>query len=113
MADPLTPSLLVGPALSAWPSRQLTFRDETEAAQAVRPADVAEQFGEALARALDRVNRYQHEADAAAEAFATGASRDVAALMIATEQAHLALQMALAVRNKALEAYQEIMRMPL
>jgi len=76
----------------------------------VTAAQAAETFGQALLRALERVNAQQQQADRAAEAFALGENRDVAQLMIATEQARLALELTVQIRNKVLEAYQEIMR---
>lgn len=91
-------------------------REPVTAAGTGAPAPVvqsAETFAELLNRALSAVNDAQREADAAAIAFATGENRDVAALMMATEQAHLALDLTIQVRNKVLEAYQEIVRMQL
>ena len=76
-----------------------------------RPAEVAERFGQALLRALASVDAAQKQADRAAEAFVTGENRDVAQLMLATEQARLTMELALQLRNKVLEAYQEIIRM--
>lgn len=76
-----------------------------------RPAEVAERFGQALLRALESVDAAQKQADRAAEAFATGENRDVAQLMMVTEQARLTMELALQLRNKVLEAYQEIIRM--
>lgn len=103
---------MVTPVDNAWLSR---VGGALEAAQpAARPgtvAEVAESFGEALLRALDRVNAVQQRADRAAEAFALGENRDVAQLMIATEQARLAMELTVQIRNKVLEAYQEIIRM--
>jgi len=43
----------------------------------------------------------------------TGNARNVHTAVLAMEKASLALDLAVAVRNKAIEAYQEIMRMPL
>jgi flagellar hook-basal body complex protein FliE len=42
-----------------------------------------------------------------------GRTQDVAGTLIAVEKANLGLQLALQVRNKLLEAYQEILRMPI
>lgn len=83
----------------------------TSGSRPVTTAEVAESFGQALMRALDRVNAAQLQADRAAEAFAVGEQRDVAQLMIATEQARLALELTVQIRNKVLEAYQEIIRL--
>ncbi len=87
----------------------------TPAVPAVGPASSAKgvAFGQELRQALDQVSQLQHAADAASQAFALGQTRDVASTLIAVEKANLALQLALQVRNKLLEAYQEIMRMPM
>lgn len=71
----------------------------------------AENFGKALHDALQRVNGAQSEADFLAVGLTTGRQDDIAAVMLATERAQLALQLAAEMRNKVLEGYQEIMRM--
>ncbi len=68
-------------------------------------------FGEALRGALGQVNQLQQTADQASQEFALGQSRDVAGTLIAVEKANLAFQLSLQIRNKLLEAYQEVMRM--
>ena len=45
------------------------------------------------------------------QALATGQATDVSAVVTAVEQAALAMQLAVQVRNKAVDAYQEIIRM--
>jgi flagellar hook-basal body complex protein FliE len=70
-------------------------------------------FGEALRGALDQVNQLQQAADQATQGFALGQTQDVAGTMIAIEKANLAFQFTLQIRNKLLEAYQEVMRMPM
>ena len=47
------------------------------------------------------------------EALASGQAPDLHSVTIAAEKATLSFQLAVQVRNKALEAYQEIMRMQL
>jgi len=64
-----------------------------------------------LEEAVSAVDSLQQRADEAAKALATGQSQDVHSVMIALEQANLALQLTIQVRNKLVEAYQEIMRM--
>jgi len=43
----------------------------------------------------------------------TGNARDMHTAILSAEKASLTLDLVIAVRNKAIEAYQEIMRMPL
>jgi flagellar hook-basal body complex protein FliE len=68
-------------------------------------------FGEALRQALHQVNQTQLDADQASQDFSVGRTKDVASTLIAVEKANLAFQLTLQVRNKLLEAYQEVMRM--
>ena len=68
-------------------------------------------FAETLKQALGEVNRLQVEADQASMALVTGQTKDLHQVVIATEKAGLALQLTIQIRNKVLEAYQEIMRM--
>ncbi len=70
-------------------------------------------FGDALRQALGSINEMQQSADRAAQDFSVGKTRDVAGTLITIEKANLGFQLALQIRNKLLEAYQEIMRTPL
>lgn len=64
-------------------------------------------FGQIFADA----NRQQLDAQRLNEQLVTGQVQDVAQVMLAAQKAELSLQLAIQVRNKLLEAYQEIMRM--
>lgn len=68
-------------------------------------------FSKMLSDAIRNVNSLQKDADTAAAKLALGEVDDVHQVMIATEQAKLALQLTVQVRNKLVEAYQEISRM--
>ncbi len=70
-------------------------------------------FGDALRQALGEVNQLQVSADQAAQAFSLGQTRDVASTLITIEKANIGFQLALQIRNKLVEAYQEIMRTPI
>lgn len=66
-----------------------------------------------LARAMSRLEGLAGEADRMAQGLVTGQVDDISQVMIASEKARLAIELAVQLRNKAIEAYQEIMRMPL
>lgn len=68
-------------------------------------------FEEMLKVHLSNVNNLQQSADTAIEKLATGEEKDVHNTLIAMEKAGVAFQLTMQIRNKALEAYQEIMRM--
>ncbi|MGD7008416.1 flagellar hook-basal body complex protein FliE [Metabacillus sp. 84] len=69
------------------------------------------QFGEMLKNALNEVNRTQLESDSMTNALANGQNVELQDVMIAAEKASVTLLSAVEMRNKAIEAYQEIMRM--
>jgi flagellar hook-basal body complex protein FliE len=68
-------------------------------------------FGDALGRGLQQVSGAEHRADALMQDVATGGTASVHELMIATTEAGLATDVLVQVRDKALEAYHEVMRM--
>jgi flagellar hook-basal body complex protein FliE len=68
-------------------------------------------FSNLLEEAISKVNTLQNKADQMMEKLATGEVKDLHQVMIALEEANLALQLTLQIRNKVVEAYQEIMRM--
>jgi flagellar hook-basal body complex protein FliE len=70
-------------------------------------------FVDTLKGQLDDVNSQQLEADAVTAAFIKGDNVDVHQVMISTEEAKQSLQMAVQIRNKLVEAFQEINKMQL
>lgn len=68
-------------------------------------------FADTLKEAVNGVNQLHLDADRKAQELATGKTDDIAGVMIATEQADIALRAMVQVRNKIIDAYQEIMRM--
>lgn len=70
-------------------------------------------FGDALARGLEQVSALEHRADAMIEDVATGGPTKVHELMVATTESALAVDLLVHVRDRALEAYHEVMRLQL
>jgi flagellar hook-basal body complex protein FliE len=68
-------------------------------------------FAGLLSKGLDSVQASQKKADDLAVQVADGTLKDPAQYTMAANEASLGLQLTLAVRNKALDAFQEIMRM--
>ena len=68
-------------------------------------------FAGTLAKALDAVNTLQLQAQSGSQSLADGTAANVHDVTIALEQANIALQLTSTVRNKVVDAYQEIMRM--
>ena len=73
--------------------------------------DDGKTFGDFLADALDETNKLQNEASKASVNLAAGRIEDVSEACFSTEKATVALQLTMQVRNKIVDAYQEIMRM--
>lgn len=67
-------------------------------------------FAQTLQSAFGQVNDLQTHAGQMATSFAQGKTSDIHTVMIASEQASMALQLTTQIRNKAVDAYQEIMR---
>lgn len=67
-----------------------------------------QEFLAEVTRQIDEVNRLQGDADMAAQDLVTGRRTDVEGVMIATQKADTAFRMLLAVRNRMMEAYEEV-----
>lgn len=80
-------------------------------AAAAAPASPAGQFTDALKSALDTVSASQNKAEGLTEAYQKGEVTDVAKVMLARQEAGVAFEATLQVRNRLLSAYQDIMRM--
>jgi flagellar hook-basal body complex protein FliE len=97
--------------------RQLTGVSSPDAAGAAGTtsslggASGAQGFGAMLTDKLQGVVDLQNQGAAAAQALATGQATDVSAATVSVEKASIALQLVGAMRNKAIDAYQDIMRM--
>ncbi|ATW25667.1 flagellar hook-basal body complex protein FliE [Candidatus Formimonas warabiya] len=72
---------------------------------------VTESFADALSRMLNQVEQDQVNADQLSRKLLTGSVEDIHQVTFAMEQARLSLEMAVEVRNKLVDGYQEIMRM--
>lgn len=74
-------------------------------------AENGKSFSEILTEALGNVNKLQAESKEASMKLAAGQIEDISEVMIASEKASVALQLTMQVRNKVVDAYQEVMRM--
>jgi len=68
-------------------------------------------FSKFLNDALGQVDALQKNADAASLQLATGQVDDLSSVMVAIEKASLSLSLTVAIRDKVLDAYNQIMRM--
>lgn len=74
-------------------------------------AEVGRSFGELLNNALNQLTVQEAEVGRLNTQFITGEPVDVHQLMINSEKLALGLDLTVQVRNKVIDAYQEIMRM--
>lgn len=72
-----------------------------------------ESFQETLKRALSSLEQMDRELLKSNIELVAGTAKDMHSAVLAAEKASLALDLIIAIRNKAIEAYQEIMRMPI
>ena len=79
-----------------------------------KPAGITrteQDFSKMLTDMIDEVNTLQQKGDQAVQAVQAGDSKNLHEAMIALEQADISTRFLVQVRNKVLDAYQEIMRM--
>lgn len=68
-------------------------------------------FSATLSDAINKVNDLQKASDVKMQELATGKTKDISEVMITAERADIALKLMVQVRNKIIDAYQEIMKM--
>jgi flagellar hook-basal body complex protein FliE len=71
----------------------------------------AEGAGKFFSELVSKVNNLQTQSDKAIQGLASGENKNLHEVMISMEKASISFQFMSSVRNKALEAYQEVMRM--
>ncbi|MEK4629555.1 MAG: flagellar hook-basal body complex protein FliE [Solibacillus sp.] len=77
----------------------------------VTSADAQQQFADALKNAIASVNEQQSTSDMMTQKLISGGDVDLYEVMVASQKASITLNTTIEIRNKAVEAYQEIMRM--
>jgi flagellar hook-basal body complex protein FliE len=75
------------------------------------PKAAGADFGDALKQAVGALGQLGQQADSSSMRLAAGQPIDIHEVMLNTEQASIVFSLALQVRNKLVDAYQEIMRM--
>lgn len=74
------------------------------------PAELTQSFGQYLQTAIDSLGAQEKNVHKLNDQYLVG-QVDVTKVLIAAEQAQLSLQLTSQIRNKVVEAYQEMMRM--
>ena len=75
------------------------------------PYEAQQQFGAMLKDAISNVNEQQKVSDTMTNKLIRGEQVELHEVMIASQKASITLSATMEVRNKVIEAYQEIMRM--
>lgn len=75
------------------------------------PFQSQQNFAQSLKEAIAGVNEQQIASDKATNTLITGGDIELHDVMIASQKASVSLELTMQVRNKAVEAYQEMMRM--
>lgn len=81
---------------------------------ATNPSSGTPGFGETLNKALDSVSATQHRSAELQKAFEMGdPNADLARVMVAMQQSSVAFRATVEVRNRLVQAYQDVMNMPI
>lgn len=87
---------------------------EVPHSKADRPSKLGEQpgsFGEILKSSINEVNNLQKQSSEEIQKLMTGQVKDVHTALIAVQKADTSFQLMMQIRNKIVQAYQEIIRM--
>jgi flagellar hook-basal body complex protein FliE len=103
--------MAIGPISAAITSAASNTTPLASAVKAAGPEESSANFGNLIAKALDSVQGAQSKSDSLATKAATGDLNDIHDYMIASTEASMATELTVAVRNKAVEAFNDIMRM--
>jgi flagellar hook-basal body complex protein FliE len=95
----------------ALPAGNLAAGTASLAGNSATASNGATPFADLFADSIGQVNQLETQAHSAVSGLMTGSGVDVHQAMIATEKASMAFELALAVRNKAVQAYQQVMSM--
>lgn len=77
------------------------------------PAGKPGEFQNVLANTIGTLESLNNQASQSVQQFMTGENEELHTSILATQKASLAFELGMAVRNKVVEAYQEVMRMQL
>jgi flagellar hook-basal body complex protein FliE len=88
-----------------------TATSQSQSPSPLAPTQGEGSFVDSLKNAINSVDKLQKDSDLKMQQLSTGQNNNIHETMIAAEKADIALRLMVQVRNKIIEAYQEIMRM--
>lgn len=104
MADPIRPMDIDARRMNIAPVRPPSLRPG-------QAATAGKSFQDTLAETISEVRRLQNSADDTVRKLVSGEIKDVTEAIVAVQEADLAFQTMMTVRNRVMTAYEEIMRM--
>ena len=107
MSIPLDPIAAVG----VTPLSPLSFEQTASAPQAIGSASGGQSFATSLAAAVENLQQLQSTSNELAVQAVTGDLQDIHQAMIASTRASVTLDLVVAVRDRSVSAFNEIMRM--
>lgn len=90
---------------------QLGLNTEVSPALKTTPATAQANFVDTLKGAIENLNNVQNESDKMTNALASGQVQDLHQVMITAQKASITLETTVQFQQKAIDAYNEIMRM--
>ena len=79
--------------------------------KAGKPESRLSGFSGMLKKSVEKVNALQKQADTAIDDLVLGDNKDIVQTMIMMEKADISFRLVMQIRNKIIQAYEEIMRM--
>lgn len=91
----------------------LSDKDKVAGTQSINPSN-GPKFGDLMSQAVNKVNEVQQASSSMSKAYLEGDSNvDITDVMIASQKAGVAFDSMVQVRNKLVEAYRDVMNMPI
>ncbi|WP_335870711.1 flagellar hook-basal body complex protein FliE [Bacillus sp. 2205SS5-2] len=90
---------------------QSLFSPSTEKEVKTSPYQSQQNFATFLKQSLNEVSKVEHQSHVMTEKLVKGEDVDLHQVMISAQKASISLQTTVELRNKVVEAYQEVMRM--
>jgi flagellar hook-basal body complex protein FliE len=118
MASPIgtfgsaAPAIVVSPQGISPQTAARAYRDVDSSAGAAQSGALAGDFGSLISRALEGAVQVGHQAEAQATQALSGGG-NLTDVVQAVSRAELALQTTTAIRDRVVQAYQDIMKMPI
>lgn len=91
--------------------RPTSIQDLTKVQSGSQRGSAAQQITQTFDQALQSLSQSQSDSDGLIEKLAAGENVDLHQVMIASEQTDINFRIALAIRDKLVESYREVMRM--